>query len=84
LDYWEHPDYNDEDWVDQSKSSIRGKGFLAGSADESFSGPGETYFQQEIITQLTEVTRNNYPSRKLVNKWVRNTSGRMAQLESEQ
>ena len=47
-----------------------------------FLGSGETYFPARVITQLTEQTRLNYPSRKLFPKWT-NKMGRIAQLEGE-
>jgi hypothetical protein len=82
LDYWEHPDYNDEEWVKEQKAQLGDKGFLQEVLRE-FLGSGETYFPSRIITQLTELTRNNYPSRKLFPKWV-NKIGRIAQLEQEE
>lgn len=82
LDYWEHPDYNDEEWVKEQKAQLGEKGFLQEVLRE-FLGSGETYFPARIITQLSEQTRNNYPSRKLFPKWV-NKSGRIAQLENEE
>lgn len=82
LDYWEHPDYNDEEWVKEQKAQLGEKGFLQEVLRE-FLGSGETYFPARIITQLTEQTRSNYPSRKLFPKWV-NKMGRIAQLENEE
>lgn len=81
LDYWEHPDYNDEEWVKEQKAQLGEKGFLQEVLRE-FLGSGETYFPARVITSLTEQTRNNYPSRKLFPKWV-NKAGRIAQLEGE-
>jgi len=81
LDYWEHPDYNDEEWVAEQKAQLGEKGFLQEVLRE-FLGSGETYFPARIITQLTEVTRNNFPSRKLWPKWV-HKNGRISQLEGE-
>lgn len=81
LDYWEHPDYNDEEWVKEQKAQLGEKGFLQEVLRE-FLGSGETYFPARVITQLTEQTRSNYPSRKLFPKWV-NKMGRIAQLENE-
>jgi len=81
LDYWEHPDYNDDEWVKEQKAQLGEKGFLQEVLRE-FLGSGDTYFSAKIITQLTEQIRNNYPSRKLFPKWV-NKSGRIAVLESE-
>jgi hypothetical protein len=81
LDYWEHPDYNDEKWVEEQKTQLGEKGFLQEVLRE-FLGSGDTYFPARVITQLAEQTRNNYPSRKLFPKWV-NKMGRIAQLENE-
>jgi hypothetical protein len=81
LDYWEHPDYNDEEWVADQKAQLGEKGFLQEVLRE-FLGSGETYFPARVITQLTEQTRNNYPSRKLFPQWV-NKTGRISQLENE-
>lgn len=81
LDYWEHPDYNDENWVSEQKAQLGEKGFLQEVLRE-FLGSGDTYFPSHVITQLTEQTKNNYPSRKLFAKWA-NRTGRIAQLENE-
>lgn len=81
LDYWEHPDYNDEKWVAEQKAQLGEKGFLQEVLRE-FLGTGETYFPTKTITSLTELTRNNYPSRKLFPQWA-NKLGRIAQLEEE-
>lgn len=81
LDYWEHPDYNDEDWVAEQKAQLGEKGFLQEVLRE-FLGSGETYFPSNIITQLTEQTKNNYPGKKLFAKWA-NKTGRISQLEGE-
>lgn len=82
LDYWEHPDYNDDEWVKEQKAQLGEKGFLQEVLRE-FLGSGETYFPARIIKQLTEQTRSNYPDRKLFPKWV-NKVGRIAQLENEE
>lgn len=81
LDYWEHPDYNDEDWVAEQKAQLGEKGFLQEVLRE-FLGSGETYFPSNVITQLTEQTKNNYPGKKLFAKWA-NKTGRISQLEGE-
>jgi len=81
LDYWEHPDYNNEQWVAEQKAQLGEKGFLQEVLRE-FLGSGETYFPSKVITQLTEQTSNNYPGKKLFPKWT-NTTGRMSQLEGE-
>lgn len=81
LDYWEHPDYNNEEWVAEQKAQLGEKGFLQEVLRE-FLGSGETYFPSKIITELTEQTVSNYPSKKLFPKWA-NITGRMSQLEGE-
>ena len=81
LDFWEHPNYNDENWIAEQKAQLGEKGFLQEVMRE-FLGSGETYFPARVITQLTEQTRSNYPSRKLFPKWV-NQTGRISQLEEE-
>ena len=81
LDYWEHPDYNDDEWVAEQKAQLGDKGFLQEVLRE-FLGSGETYFPARVITQLTEQTRSNYPSRKLFPQWT-NKAGRIAQIEDE-
>lgn len=81
LDYWEHPDYNDEEWVAEQRAQLGEKGFLQEVLRE-FLGSGETYFSSNIITELTEQTKNNYPSKKLFSKWA-NKTGRISQLEGE-
>lgn len=83
LDYWEHPDYNDDEWVKEQKAQLGEKGFLQEVLRE-FLGSGETYFPARIITQLTELTRNNYPSRKLFPKWVNKGAGRITHLENQE
>jgi len=80
LDYWEHPDYNDEKWVAEQKAQLGEKGFRQEVLRE-FQGSGETYFSSKIITSLVEQTRNNLPSRKMFSKWT-NEIGRIAQLET--
>lgn len=81
LDYWEHPDYNNPDWLEEQKAQLGEKGFLQEILRE-FLGTGETYFSSKIIRQLTEQTINNFPSRKLFPKWA-NTTGYVAHLEKD-
>jgi len=81
LDYWEHPDYNNELWVADQKAQLGEKGFRQEVLRE-FQGSGDTYFATRVLTSLGEQTRNNYPSRKLFPHWA-NTLGRISQLETE-
>ena len=81
LDYWEHPDYNDENWVKEQKAQLGEKGFLQ-EVLRHFLGSGETYFSSRILTQLAERTRNNNPIKKLYPRWA-NKAGRISQIENE-
>lgn len=81
LDYWEHPDYNDEAWVAEQKAQLGEKGFRQEVLRE-FQGSGETYFPASVITSLTEQCRNNNPSRKMFAKWS-NPIGRISQLDDD-
>ena len=81
LDYWEHPDYNNPKWVTEQKAQLGEKGFLQEVLRE-FLGTGETYFSSKIVRELTELTINNVPSRKLFSKWV-NLVGFAANCEGE-
>lgn len=81
LDYWEHPDYNNVQWVADQKAQLGEKGFRQEVLRE-FQGSGDTYFSNKVLTRINEQTRNNHPSRKLFPQWV-NIKGRVAQLESD-
>lgn len=81
LDYWEHPEYNNEKWVHEQKQQLGEKGFLQEVLRE-FLGSGETYIPSNIIRELTDHTNNMPPIKKLFPKWV-NKTGRAFQLESE-
>lgn len=81
LDYWEHPDYNDPKWAAEQKAQLGEKGFLQEVLRE-FLGSGETYFSSKIVRELTEMTINNNPSKKLFPNWC-NRIGHAATVESE-
>jgi hypothetical protein len=81
LDYWEHPDYNNTDWVAEQKAQLGEKGFLQEVLRE-FLGTGDTYFSAKIIRQLMEQTINNFPSRKLFPKWA-NKTGFVSHIEKD-
>jgi len=81
LDYWEHPDYNNPDWVAEQKDQLGEKGFLQEVLRE-FLGTGDTYFSAKVIRQLVEQTLNNIPSRKLFSKWS-NKTGFVSHIEKD-
>jgi hypothetical protein len=81
LDYWEHPDYNNPEWVAEQKAQLKEKGFLQEVLRE-FLGTGNTYFSSKIIRQLMDQTVNNNPSRKLFPKWA-NKTGFVSNIEKD-
>jgi hypothetical protein len=68
LDYWEHPEYNNEKWVKLQKVQLGEKGWLQ-EVMRSFLGSGETYIPAHIIGELDTQTRNLIPLRILFPKW---------------
>ena len=64
LDYWEHPDYDDEQWVKQTRAQLGEKGWLQ-EVMRDFLGAGESYIDPEIINDLDLVTREIEPIRRL-------------------
>jgi len=69
LDYWEHPDYNDENWVEDQKAQLGERGF-AQEVLRSFLGSGETYIPAHILAELDRQTRDNNPIRKAFRQWT--------------
>jgi hypothetical protein len=68
LDYWEHPDYDDEDWVRQTRAQLGEKGWLQ-EVMRDFLGAGDSYIDPEIINDLDLVTREIEPLRRLFPQW---------------
>ena len=68
LEYWEHPDYCNPNWVSDTKANLGDKGW-AQEVLRSFLGSGETYISPHIISELDEYTRLNEPLRVLFDKW---------------
>lgn len=73
LDYWEHPDYNNDKWVADQKAQLGQKGWLQ-EVRRSFLGSGETYIPAEIIAELQKKVRETPPKRKLFKKWANQSS----------
>lgn len=69
LDYWEHPDYNNEEWVNEQKLQLGEKGFLQEVLRE-FLGSGETYIPSSLIREITEYTSEKIPIKKLFSQWT--------------
>ena len=68
LDYWEHPDYNDKEWVADQKAQLGERGF-AQEVLRSFLGSGETYISAHILGELDRQTRESNPIRKRFRQW---------------
>lgn len=69
LDYWEHPDYHNDEWVKEQKAQLTEKGWLQ-EVMRNFLDSGETYIPANIIGELQTNTRNSYPKRRLFKKWL--------------
>jgi hypothetical protein len=69
LEYTDHPEYNDPEWVANQKSQLGEKGWLQ-EVLRSFLGSGETYIPAHLVAKMVEQTQNNPPKRKLFKKWV--------------
>jgi hypothetical protein len=68
LEYWEHPDYCNPTWVEDTKANLGEKGWLQ-EVLRSFLGSGETFINSHIIGELDVYTRGNIPMRVLFEKW---------------
>lgn len=68
LDYWEHPEYNDTDWVKATRAQLCEKGWQQ-EVMRDFLGAGDSYIPSDIINDLDLVTREIEPIRMLFPKW---------------
>lgn len=68
LDYWEHPEYNDPDWVKATRAQLGEKGWMQ-EVMRDFLGAGDSYIDPEIINDLDIVTKEIDPIRMLFPKW---------------
>lgn len=69
LDYVEHPEYNDDKWVADSKAQLGEKGWLQ-EVLRSFLGSGNTYIPADVIATLVESVKDIATRRKLFRKWA--------------
>lgn len=76
IDYWEHPDYNNPDWIKATRANLGEKGWLQ-EVMRSFLGSGDTYFSAHIIDRLTRFARENEPERILFSRWANRTDSRL-------
>jgi hypothetical protein len=68
LDYWEHPEYNDEKWVRETRAQLGEKGWMQ-EVLRDFLGAGDSFIPPDIINDLDIITREIEPIRKLFPKW---------------
>lgn len=64
LDYHSHPDYNDEQWVMDTKAQLGPKGWMQ-EIEKQFLGSGDTYFSLEVLQRADKRTKFMEPVRKL-------------------
>lgn len=64
LDYQDHPDYNDAQWVIDTKAQLGPKGWMQ-EIEKQFLGTGDTYFSLEVLQRADKVTKKLEPIRKL-------------------
>lgn len=70
LDYWEHPEYNDPKWVEDTRKNLGEKGWQQ-EVLRSFLGSGSTFIDPKYINELDERIQNTPPIRVLFPKWTR-------------
>lgn len=68
LDYWEHPEYNDPNWIRATRAQLGEKGWMQ-EVLRDFLGAGDSFIPPDIINDLDLITRNVDPLRKLFPKW---------------
>lgn len=68
LDYWEHPEYHDPDWVKATRAQLGEKGWMQ-EVMRDFLGAGDTYIPNDVIVDLDLITRDIAPIRLLFPKW---------------
>lgn len=68
LDYWEHPEYNDPNWVKATRAQLGEKGWLQ-EVMRDFLGAGDSYIPTDIIVDLDLATQEIEPVRMLFPNW---------------
>lgn len=64
LDYWEHPEYNDKDWVKATRAQLGEKGWLQ-EVMRDFLGAGDSYIPTDIVVDLDLITQQIDPIQML-------------------
>lgn len=73
IDYWEHPAYNDPQWIKDTRENLGEKGW-AQEVERSFLGTGETWLKSNFITNLIKKTKDNRPTRMKFSQWKNKNS----------
>lgn len=60
IDFWEHPDYVNPSWVEQTLATLGDKGFKQ-EVLRIFLGSGETFFSSSLIMELDKKTKKTNP-----------------------
>lgn len=68
LDYWEHPEYHDPEWVKSTRAQLGEKGWMQ-EVMRDFLGAGDSYIPAEIINDLDLITKKIEPIRMLFPQW---------------
>lgn len=68
LDYWEHPEYNDPNWVKATRAQLGEKGWLQ-EVMRDFLGAGDSYIPTDIVVDLDLMTQQIEPVRMLFPQW---------------
>ncbi len=72
LDYWEHPDYNDPEYVDLMKSQLGELGWRQ-EVLRDFGGGGNSFVSTDILESLMKETSGIEPVRVLFPEWGNKT-----------
>jgi hypothetical protein len=83
LDYWEHPEYNDPDWVRATRAQLGEKGWLQ-EVMRDFLGAGEGFIPPDIVNDLDLITREIEPLKKLFPKWNNQEEARDERIKDQE
>lgn len=69
IDYWEHPDYHDEAWVNLMRAQLGEKGWMQ-EIMRDFLGAGDSFIPPAILNDLEISARKIEPKRLLFPDWA--------------
>ena len=82
LDYWEHPDYQDERWVKETRAQLGDKGWKQ-EVLRDFLGAGDSYIPPDVIEELRAKALDIQPVRMLFAEWNNSSEARELKVEDE-